>query len=152
MAKSHLQKQSLLQKALLDKKVLTQEVLMYQRLMEVMRNENSFEDILQLIITSLTKGLGYDRAGIFLADWDRKVVERVMGIDRYGKFEGKGSEYSPDPGKNGARLFKHHLWLRQGLLHQQCPPENQPGHLGKTLEKYRPGRRLQRDRADHGGQ
>ena len=101
MAKSHLQKQSLLQKALRDKKVLTQEVLMYQRLMQVMRNENSFEDILKLIIHSVTKGLGYDRAGIFLANWDRKVVERVMGIDRFGKIEGKGSEYPLTPEKSG---------------------------------------------------
>ncbi len=82
------QKQSLLQKALLEKKVLTQEVLMYQRLMEVMREGHSFEDILKLLILSVTKGLGYDRAGIFMVDWDRRIGQRMIGIDRYGKFEG----------------------------------------------------------------
>ena len=104
MAKSHLQKQSLLQKALRHKKILTQQVLMYQRLMESMRNENSFEDILKLIITSVTQGLGFDRAGIFLTDPDRRIIERVMGIDRHGRFEGKGVEY-PLYAQKDAHLF-----------------------------------------------
>jgi two-component system, cell cycle response regulator len=82
------QKQSLLKKALRERKVLGQEVLMYQRLMEVMREEHSFEDILKLLILSVTKGLGYDRAGIFMVDWDRRIGQRMIGIDRYGKFEG----------------------------------------------------------------
>jgi hypothetical protein len=62
MAKRHPQKQSLLQKALLEKKVLAREILMYQRLMKVMRSENTFEDLLKLFITSLIPGLAYDRA------------------------------------------------------------------------------------------
>src|SRR5581483_5589219 len=99
MAPRPLQKQSLLQKALLDKKLLTQEVLMYQRLMEVMRNENSFEDILKFIITSVTKGLGYDRAGIFMANWEKGVGERVIGIDRFGKFEGACEDLPLSPVK-----------------------------------------------------
>lgn len=92
MAKSRYGKQSLLQKTLRDKKVLSQEILMYERLLEVMRHENTFEDILKLIITSVTKGLGFDRAGIFLADWDHNVGRRVIGIDRNGKFEGKSED------------------------------------------------------------
>ncbi len=99
MAQRHPQKQSLLQKALLDKKVLTQEVLMYQRLMQVMRDENSFEDILKLLITSVTKGLGYDRAGIFMVNWDRNVGQRMIGIDRYGKFEGDCGDIPLSPVK-----------------------------------------------------
>src|ERR1700679_4199916 len=87
MAKRHPQKQSLLQKALLEKKVLTQEVLMYQHLMEFMRNENSFEDILKALIHLITKGLGYDRAAIFIADWENNIGKRVIGIDRNGDFE-----------------------------------------------------------------
>ena len=106
MAKNHPQKQSLLQKVLRDKKVLNQEVLMYQRLMEVMRNENTFEEILRLIITSATKGLGYDRAGIFLADWDRMVGQRVIGIDRFGNFEGK-SEDLPLSSVKGTNWFSN---------------------------------------------
>ncbi len=99
MALRPLQKQSLLKKALREKKVLSQEVLMYQRLMEVMRNENSFEDILKLLITSVTKGLGYDRAGIFLADRERGIGQRMIGIDRYGKFEGNCEDLPLSPVK-----------------------------------------------------
>ena len=94
------QKQSLLKKALRDKKILTQQVRMYQRVMDVIRDENTLDDMLRLIITSVTKGLGFDRAGIFLADKERKVIERVMGIDRHGKFEGKGVEFPLSPKRN----------------------------------------------------
>ncbi len=76
MANRQPQKQSLLQKTLLEKKLLHQEVLMYQHFLEVIRNDNSFEDTLKLIITSVTEGLGYDRAGIFLPNWDRMVAPR----------------------------------------------------------------------------
>ncbi len=31
---------------------------MYQRLMEVMRNQNNFEDILKIILASITEGPG----------------------------------------------------------------------------------------------
>jgi diguanylate cyclase (GGDEF)-like protein len=88
MAKRHPRKQSLLQKALQEKKVLQQQVLMYQRLMEVMRDESSFESILKALIHLITKGLGYDRAGIFIADREKNIVELALGIDRYGHFEG----------------------------------------------------------------
>jgi len=104
MAKRHPQKQSLLQKALRNQKVLSQEVLMYQRLMEVMRNENTFDEILKLIITSVTKGLGFDRAGIFLVNDDRKMVERVIGIDQHGNFEWKGVEIPISREKRGDRF------------------------------------------------
>jgi len=99
MSKHPSRKTSLLKKALRNQKVLGQEVLMYQRLMEVMRNENTFEDILKLLITSVTKGLGYDRAGIFLADRERGVGQRMIGVDRYGKFEGKSEEFPLSPVK-----------------------------------------------------
>ncbi|HXL72137.1 MAG TPA: sensor domain-containing diguanylate cyclase, partial [bacterium] len=97
MAKRHPQKQSLLQKALLEKKVLTQEVLMYQHLMEVMRDEHSFDEILKVLIKLLTKGLGYDRAGIFLADWEIQTGKRVIGINLKGNFEESGEEYPLSP-------------------------------------------------------
>jgi diguanylate cyclase (GGDEF)-like protein len=93
MAQSHPRKQSLLQKALLEKKVLQHQVLMYQRLMEIMRDESSFEAILKALINLITKGLGYDRAGIFLADRENNLVELVLGIDRYGHFEGGSKAY-----------------------------------------------------------
>jgi diguanylate cyclase (GGDEF)-like protein len=93
MAKSLPHLQGLLQKALHDKKVLTQQVLMYQRFMKIMRDENSFEHLLQALILLITKGLGYDRAGIFLADKEHKIAELVLGIDRHGNFEGRGPAY-----------------------------------------------------------
>ncbi len=99
MASKPSQKQSLLQKALRHNKTLTQEVLMYQRLMEVLRGENSFEDILKLLITSATQGLGYDRAGIFLADWERGVGQRAMGIDGNGNWEGNCEDLPLSPVK-----------------------------------------------------
>jgi two-component system cell cycle response regulator len=93
MAKRRPQKQSLLQKALQEIRVLTQEVLMYQHLMEVMRDEHSFDEILKVLIRLLTNGLGYDRAGIFLADWESQTGKRVIGIDPSGDFEEAGEEY-----------------------------------------------------------
>jgi len=99
MAKRHLQKQSLLQKALLAKKVLTQEVLMYQRLMEAIRAENSFGDLLKFLIKAVTEGLGYDRAGIFLVDPSRGVGQRMMGIDRNGRWEGNCDDLPLSPVK-----------------------------------------------------
>ncbi len=99
MAPKAPRKQSLLKKALLQNKTLTQEVLMYQRLMQVLRDDHSFEDILKLLITSVTKGLGFDRAGIFLADWERGVGQRVIGIDRYGKWEGRSEDLPLSPVK-----------------------------------------------------
>jgi diguanylate cyclase (GGDEF)-like protein len=104
MAHSHPRKQSLLQKALQEKKVLQHQVLMYQRLMEIMRDESSFEAILKALIQLITKGLGYDRAGIFLADRENNLVELMLGIDRFGHFEGGSKAYqyplSPVQGTN----------------------------------------------------
>jgi len=99
MANRHLQKQSLLQKALLDKKVLTQEVLMYQRLMEAIRTETSFEDLLKFLIKAVTEGLGYDRAGIFMVDAQRGVGQRMMGMDRNGRWEGHCEDLPLSPVK-----------------------------------------------------
>jgi diguanylate cyclase (GGDEF)-like protein len=136
------QKQSLLQKALRDKKVLTQEVFMYQRLMEVMRDENSFEDILKLLITSVTKGLGYDRAGIFLADWERRVGQRMIGIDRYGKFEGQCEDLPLSPVK-GTHWFSDMVYghtkasftnnLRRRVKKQDWEKNIDPGVLSNAI-------------------
>jgi diguanylate cyclase (GGDEF)-like protein len=135
MAPRPLQKQSLLQKALREKKVLSQEVLMYQRLMEVMRNGNSFEDILKLLITSVTQGLGFDRAGIFLANSDRKVVERVIGIDQHGNYEWTGVEFPLTPQK-GSNLFSD---LIHGHLHWKFTNDIQRRVSAEVYEKYYAG-------------
>lgn len=75
------------EKALRQKKLLQQEVLMYQRIMEGMRQGLPFDDVLKLLVTSVTEGLGYDRAGIFLIQPDGVTTQLAMGIDTHGKFE-----------------------------------------------------------------
>ncbi len=87
MSKPLPQKTDLLQKALRAQRTLTQEVLMYQRLMEVIREDHNFENILKFIITSITKGLGFDRAGIFLPCLGGQALELALGINDKGKYE-----------------------------------------------------------------
>lgn len=82
----------LLEKALLQKKIYQQEAFMYQRLMEAIREGLPLEDVYKSIITIVTKGLGFDRAGLFLVREDGRAIERAMGIDWDGKFEGRGNE------------------------------------------------------------
>jgi diguanylate cyclase (GGDEF)-like protein len=68
-------------------KLLQEEVLMYQHLLEGMRQDLSYIDLLKLILKDVTKGFGYDRAGIFLVTPDGKLLERAIGVDAKGKFE-----------------------------------------------------------------
>jgi len=104
MSKFTPHKTSLLQKALRAKRTLTQEVLMYQRLMEVMREEHTFENILKFIITSVTRGLGFDRAGIFLPCLDGQALGLAIGVDDKGKFE-KNNHVFPIVDKPGTDAF-----------------------------------------------
>lgn len=129
------QKQSLLQKALLEKKVLTQEVLMYQRLMEVMREGHSFDDILKLVISSVTQGLGFDRAGIFLVNEKRKVVERAIGINQHGNYEWAGVEFPLTPQK-GSNLFSD---LIQGHLRWKFTNNVRRTVSGEVYKKHYAG-------------
>ncbi len=76
-----------LQKIIRDKKLFQQESLMYQRLMEAMRGDVRLEDVYKLIITIVTQGLGFDRAGIFILQPDGKSVSLAMGIDNQGRYE-----------------------------------------------------------------
>ena len=61
------------------------------------------------MIKSITRGLGYDRAGIFLADWDRHIAKRYIGIDQNGKLQGEGKEFplSPVRGANWVSDMVH---------------------------------------------
>lgn len=136
MAKSHPQKQSLLQKALREKKVLGQEVLMYQRLMEVMRSENTFEDILKLVITSVTQGLGFDRAGIFLPrQGDPGVLDLSMGIDAKGRFE-KGTFSFPVVNQPGVDSFSDIMYgYKKYFLTNNIPKRRAKTKRFRTLDK-----------------
>jgi diguanylate cyclase (GGDEF)-like protein len=55
--------------------------------MEGMRRNLQWEEVLKLLVSTVTKGLGFDRAGIFLLRGDGVTVELAMGIDKNGKFE-----------------------------------------------------------------
>src|SRR5579872_4387938 len=98
------EKNGLLQKALRAQRTLTQEVLMYQRLMEVIREDHDFEKILKFIITSVTKGLGFDRAGIFLPCLGGQALELVLGVDNKGKYE-KNNHFFPIIDRPGEDAF-----------------------------------------------
>ncbi len=63
------------------------QILMYQKVMEGIRQDLEFKNLLKLIIRSVCKGLGFKRAGIFLVEPDGKSVRLAMGIDRKGRYE-----------------------------------------------------------------
>lgn len=89
----------LLRKLKLQKKELQQEVLMYRNVMESMRHHQALDEILRLIILSVSKGLGFDRAGIFLVTEKGDFIEQVMGLDPSGKFEVSGVKFPCSPVK-----------------------------------------------------
>ncbi len=60
---------------------------MFNRIIEGMRNELSYIDLLKLTVTCVCKGLGYDRAGIFLVEPDGKSIARAIGVDAKGRFQ-----------------------------------------------------------------
>lgn len=83
-------------------RIQKQQILMYQKVMDGIRQDLKFKNLLKLIIRSVCRGLGFRRAGIFLIDSDGKNVRLVMGVDKNGKFE-QNKERIPinlRPGKN----------------------------------------------------
>jgi diguanylate cyclase (GGDEF)-like protein len=81
-------------------KLLHQEVIMFHQVMEGMRKGLAYPDLLKLIVTAVTKGLGYDRAGIFLTAPGGRIIERVIGIDARGRFEFGADEKTRHPLSN----------------------------------------------------
>lgn len=90
-------KPTALEKMEREKILLRQELDMFHRVMEGMRLDIPQEDLLKLVVRSLTKGLGYDRAAVFLPTHDGTVLERAMGIDARGRFEVGADEKSRHP-------------------------------------------------------
>lgn len=88
-------------------KLLQQEVDMFHQVMEGMRKNLSYQDILKLIVTAVTKGLGYDRAGIFLVAPGGRIIERAVGIDARGRFEYGADEKTRHPlsSRKGFSIF-----------------------------------------------
>ncbi len=78
---------------------------MFHRVMEGMRRDLSYEEVLQLIVGSVTEGLGYDRAGLFDVDFKARTVKRAIGIDARGRFEYGFVEKSPIYPRKGFNVF-----------------------------------------------
>jgi diguanylate cyclase (GGDEF)-like protein len=78
---------STLQKCRTEIRTLRQEVLMFQSILEGMRKNLRYKDLLKLIARSVTQGMGFDRAGIFLVTPDGKHLDRAIGMDTKGRFE-----------------------------------------------------------------
>ncbi len=80
-----------------EKFLLRQELDMFHKVMEGMRLDIPLEDLMKLIVQSLTKGLGFDRAAIFVPAHDGTLLERAMGIDAKGRFEVGADVHSRHP-------------------------------------------------------
>ncbi len=128
-------KMGLLDKQILARELLKQEISMFHGIMEGMRKGLTYEELLRLIVASVTKGLGYDRAGLFLLAPGGKVLERAVGIDDNGKFEYGADVRSRHPvsGRKGFSIFsdlingyKDHF-LTQNILKQM------PGAAGNVV-------------------
>ncbi|HJT25482.1 MAG TPA: sensor domain-containing diguanylate cyclase, partial [bacterium] len=97
-----------------EKKLLQQELFMFHRVMEGMRKDLSYEEVLKLIVKSATEGLGYDRAGLFDVDFKGRTVKRLVGIDAKGRFEYGFIGKSPIYPRKGYNVFSD---LAYGYLH-----------------------------------
>jgi len=126
------------QKLQLQTKELKQEILMYRNVMESMRLNQSFESLLKLIIDNVTKGLGFDRAGIFLANETGNYIEQVMGIDEKGGYEISGIKFPLSPVK-GTHWYSdlvngHVQWGFSNNLKKKCSKEVfEKDFLGKVI-------------------
>jgi PAS domain S-box-containing protein len=47
----------------------------------------NIDEILRLIVLEVRQGLGFDRAGLFLVDWEGQVIRGKIGTDASGKVE-----------------------------------------------------------------
>ena len=88
-----------------EKTVLKKELEMFRRIIEGMRRELSYTDLLKLIVTGVTNGLGYDRAAIFLISPDKKALDRAVGIDSKGQFQIEEPNHHPLSSQRGFSIF-----------------------------------------------
>jgi diguanylate cyclase (GGDEF)-like protein len=92
-------------KDIFDKKILQRELEMFHRIIEGMREDLSYVDLLKLTVTCVCKGLGYDRAGIFLVEPDGKTIARAVGVDAKGRFEVGHDHVDALSSKRGFSIF-----------------------------------------------
>ncbi len=88
-----------------EKTILQRELDMFHRIIEGMREELSYVDLLKLTVTCVCKGLGYDRAGIFLVEPGGKSIARAIGVDAKGRFEVGHDHVDPLLNKKGFSTF-----------------------------------------------
>lgn len=110
-------------------RLIQQELDMFHKIMEGMRRELNFSDLLKLIVTCVTRGLGYDRAGIFLLDSDRRHLSQVIGIDARGRFETGRKHVFPVSRKRGASVmsdlvYGYRRYFYTNRLQQRLPGSN----------------------------
>jgi diguanylate cyclase (GGDEF)-like protein len=88
-----------------EKTILQRELEMFHRIIEGMREELSYVDLLKLTVTCVCKGLGFDRAGIFLVDEAGKTISRAVGVDAKGRFEVGHDHLDPLSSQKGFSTF-----------------------------------------------
>ncbi len=125
-------KKKALKEKSVDKSVLKQELMMFNRIIDGMRNELSYIDLLKLTVTCVCKGLGYDRAGIFLVEPDGKSISRAIGVDSRGKFELGTSYKDPILDKKGFSIFSDLVFGYKKSFYTSNLLERFPELVGKV--------------------
>jgi diguanylate cyclase (GGDEF)-like protein len=115
-----------------EKSVLKQELEMFNRIIDGMRNELSYVDLLKLTVTCVCKGLGYDRAGIFLVEPDGKSIARAIGVDARGKFEVGYTYKDPILDKKGFSIFSDLVFGYKKSFYTSNLLERFPELVGKV--------------------
>jgi len=116
----------------LERLILRQELEMFHRIIEGMRAELSYVDLLKLTVTCVCKGLGYDRAGIFLVSPDGRTIGRAIGVDAHGRFE-VGHDYEdPILDKKGFSIFSDLVFGYRKFFYTSNILEKFPDVAGKV--------------------
>jgi diguanylate cyclase (GGDEF)-like protein len=88
-----------------DIQLLQNELAMFHGILEGMSRDLPYIDLLKLLVESVTQGLGFDRAGIFLVDEHKKTIGRVVGIDDKGSFEIGPDKEDPIKDEEGFSIY-----------------------------------------------
>ena len=96
-------------------RLLQQKLHMYDSLMAGIRENLDIDEFLQRLIREITKGLQFDRAGIFLVEPEQKHIRLAMGVDAEGRFEKDtfAAPLDPRPGTNAFSdmAYGYHKWF-----------------------------------------